>query len=126
MENRRNAPINPAACEILSALIGRDDGQRPSTLTQPHGFVSDDRDDGLSPPHSLVKTRLTRERYPHPYKACFVLLPNRCGTSQVWLVTSGWTVTFGIRAGFESMCQRGRWASLRGWIVKSHIGWGGE
>ncbi|MED6195566.1 hypothetical protein PIB30_039081 [Stylosanthes scabra] len=50
---------------------------RPPTLTQPHGFVSDNRDDGLSPPHSLVKTRHARERYPHPYKACFVLLPNR-------------------------------------------------
>ncbi|RYR08034.1 hypothetical protein Ahy_B05g075576 [Arachis hypogaea] len=25
-----------------------------------------------------------------------------------------------------SMCQRGRWAPLGGWIVKSHIGWGGE
>ncbi|MED6166179.1 hypothetical protein PIB30_106592, partial [Stylosanthes scabra] len=45
-------------------------------------FVSDDRDDGLSPPHSLVKTRHARERYPYPYKACFVFLPNQCGTSQ--------------------------------------------
>ncbi|MED6189763.1 hypothetical protein PIB30_099148 [Stylosanthes scabra] len=66
----------------MSALVGRDDGQRPPTHTQPHGFVSDDRDDGLSPPHSLVKTRHARERHPHPYKACFVLQPNRCGTSQ--------------------------------------------
>ncbi|MED6206073.1 dihydrolipoamide dehydrogenase precursor [Stylosanthes scabra] len=73
---------SPAACEILSALIGRDDGQRPPILTQPHDFVSDNRDDDLSPPHSLVKMRLTRKRYPHPYKAYFVLLPNRCGTSQ--------------------------------------------
>ena len=24
----------------------------------------------------------TRERFPHPYKECFVLLPNRCGISQ--------------------------------------------
>jgi len=23
-----------------------------------------------------------RERFPHPYKGCFVLLPNRCGISQ--------------------------------------------
>ena len=23
-----------------------------------------------------------RERFPHPYEECFVLLPNRCGTSQ--------------------------------------------
>ncbi|MED6161317.1 hypothetical protein PIB30_059591 [Stylosanthes scabra] len=44
-------------------------GNAPPTLTQPHDFVSDDRDDGLSPPHSLVKTRHARERYPHPYKA---------------------------------------------------------
>ncbi|MED6189766.1 hypothetical protein PIB30_099151 [Stylosanthes scabra] len=49
--------------------------------TPPHTHPTS-RDDGLSPPHSLVKTRHTRERYPHPYKACFVLLPNRCGTSQ--------------------------------------------
>ncbi|MED6160519.1 hypothetical protein PIB30_052120, partial [Stylosanthes scabra] len=27
-----------------------------------------------------IKTRLTRERYPHPYKECFVPLSNRCGT----------------------------------------------
>ena len=32
-----------------------------------------------SPPHSLVKMRHARERYPHPYKACFVPLSNRCG-----------------------------------------------
>ncbi|MED6214689.1 hypothetical protein PIB30_105707, partial [Stylosanthes scabra] len=38
---------SPAASTILSALVGKDDGQRPPTLTQPHGFVSDDRDDGL-------------------------------------------------------------------------------
>ncbi|MED6162568.1 hypothetical protein PIB30_071756, partial [Stylosanthes scabra] len=27
-----------------------------------------------------IKTRLTRERYPHSYKECFVPLSNRCGT----------------------------------------------
>ncbi|MED6199399.1 hypothetical protein PIB30_075585 [Stylosanthes scabra] len=27
-----------------------------------------------------IKMRLTRERYPHPYKECFVPLSNRCGT----------------------------------------------
>ena len=24
----------------------------------------------------------TKRRFPHPYKGCFVLLPNQCGTSQ--------------------------------------------
>ena len=38
----------------------------PFLSTRPHGF----------------KTRLTRERYPHPYKACFVPLSSRCGISQ--------------------------------------------
>ncbi|MED6197006.1 hypothetical protein PIB30_052704 [Stylosanthes scabra] len=38
----------------------------------PHGFAFD-----KSP---LVKTRLTRERYPYSYKECFVPLSNRCGT----------------------------------------------
>ncbi|MED6157876.1 hypothetical protein PIB30_027541 [Stylosanthes scabra] len=51
----------------------------------PHGFVfdksrDDSRDDSQSPPHPLVKTRLIRERYLHPYKECFVPLSNRCGT----------------------------------------------
>ncbi|MED6151559.1 hypothetical protein PIB30_083670 [Stylosanthes scabra] len=27
-----------------------------------------------------IKTRLTRKRYPHSYKECFVPLSNRCGT----------------------------------------------
>ncbi|MED6167750.1 hypothetical protein PIB30_005717 [Stylosanthes scabra] len=31
------------------------------------------------PPHSLVKMRHARERYSHPYKACFVLLPTDVG-----------------------------------------------
>ncbi|MED6220553.1 hypothetical protein PIB30_045932 [Stylosanthes scabra] len=44
---------------------------------RPYGFAFDDRDDNLSLPHSLVKTHHARERYPHPYKACFVPLPNR-------------------------------------------------
>ncbi|MED6214540.1 hypothetical protein PIB30_103926 [Stylosanthes scabra] len=48
----------------------------PLWHTRPHGFVSDDKDDSRSPPHSLVKTRHARKRYLHPYKACFVLLPN--------------------------------------------------
>ncbi|MED6201317.1 hypothetical protein PIB30_093696 [Stylosanthes scabra] len=30
--------------------------------------------------HKPIKMRHARERYPHPYKACFVLLSNRCGT----------------------------------------------
>ncbi|KAL4330679.1 hypothetical protein AHAS_Ahas13G0424200 [Arachis hypogaea] len=52
----------------------------PLWHTKSHGFAFDDRDDSRNPPHSLVKTRHVRERYPHPYKACFVPLPNRCGT----------------------------------------------
>ncbi|MED6159887.1 hypothetical protein PIB30_046416 [Stylosanthes scabra] len=55
----------------------------PLWHTRPHGFASNSRDDDQSPPHSPVKTRHARERYPHPYKACFVLLPNRCGRSLV-------------------------------------------
>ena len=51
----------------------------PLWHTRPHGFAFDDRDASRSPPHSLVKTRHVRERYPHPYKACFVPLSNRCG-----------------------------------------------
>ncbi|MED6164136.1 hypothetical protein PIB30_086788 [Stylosanthes scabra] len=43
----------------------------------PHGFAFDkSKDDSQSPPSPLVKTRLTRERYPHPYKECFVPLSN--------------------------------------------------
>ena len=47
---------------------------------------------GLSPPladivifrlsFKVFKKRLLRERFPHPYKWCFVLLPNRCEISQ--------------------------------------------
>ena len=33
-----------------------------------------------------------------------------------------WAVTNGIRARFRVVCERGRW-SLRGWIVRSYIGW---
>ncbi|MED6167807.1 hypothetical protein PIB30_006087 [Stylosanthes scabra] len=32
--------------------------------------------------HKLIKTRHARKRYPHPYKACFVSLSNRCETLQ--------------------------------------------
>ncbi|KAL4357246.1 hypothetical protein AHAS_Ahas09G0167500 [Arachis hypogaea] len=46
-----------------------------------------DRDASRSPPHSLVITRHARERYPHPYKACFVPLSNRCGTLQLVLIS---------------------------------------
>ncbi|KAL4305422.1 hypothetical protein AHAS_Ahas16G0076700 [Arachis hypogaea] len=38
----------------------------PLWYTRPHGFAFDDRDDSRNPPHSLVKTRHARERYPHP------------------------------------------------------------
>ncbi|MED6213368.1 hypothetical protein PIB30_092463, partial [Stylosanthes scabra] len=36
-------------------------------------------DDSQSPPRPLVKMRLTRERYPHPYKECFVPSPTDAG-----------------------------------------------
>ncbi|MED6200513.1 hypothetical protein PIB30_085874 [Stylosanthes scabra] len=46
----------------------------------PHRFAFDkSRDDSQSPPRPLVKTRLTRERYPHPYKECFVPSPTDAG-----------------------------------------------
>ncbi|QHO15376.1 uncharacterized protein DS421_10g294390 [Arachis hypogaea] len=50
--------------------------------TRPHGFTFDVRVDSRSTLHSLIKTRHARERYPHPYKACFAPLSNRCGTLQ--------------------------------------------
>ncbi|RYR10765.1 hypothetical protein Ahy_B05g079245 [Arachis hypogaea] len=56
--------------------------RRDQNVDEPHGFAFDDRDDSQSPPHSLVKTLHATERYPHPYKACFVPLSNRCGTLQ--------------------------------------------
>ncbi|MED6124399.1 hypothetical protein PIB30_058577 [Stylosanthes scabra] len=37
-------------------------------------------DDSQSPSSPLIKTRVTRERYPHSYKECFVPLSNQCGT----------------------------------------------
>ncbi|MED6226889.1 hypothetical protein PIB30_108180, partial [Stylosanthes scabra] len=47
----------------------------------PHGFAFDkNRDDSQSSPRPLFKTRLTRERYPYPYKECFVPFSNRYGT----------------------------------------------
>ncbi|MED6167748.1 hypothetical protein PIB30_005715 [Stylosanthes scabra] len=54
----------------------------PFWHTSPHGLAFEDRDNSRNPPHSLVKTCHAREKYPYPYKACFVLFPNRCGTSQ--------------------------------------------
>ncbi|MED6140079.1 hypothetical protein PIB30_089752 [Stylosanthes scabra] len=47
----------------------------------PHGFAFDkSKDDSQSPPSPLIKTRLSRERYPHSYKEYFVPLSNRYGT----------------------------------------------
>ncbi|MED6176508.1 hypothetical protein PIB30_088879, partial [Stylosanthes scabra] len=46
----------------------------------PHGFTFDkSMDDSQSLPRPLVKMRLTRERYPHPYKECFVPSPTDAG-----------------------------------------------
>ncbi|MED6167751.1 hypothetical protein PIB30_005718 [Stylosanthes scabra] len=58
----------------------------------------DDRDDSRSLPHSLVKMRYARERYPDPYKACFVLLSNRCGTSQKLLLDDSGRKIWGLFA----------------------------
>ncbi|MED6119719.1 hypothetical protein PIB30_014326 [Stylosanthes scabra] len=68
-----------AICNIPDHPLAR---HYPLLHPKPHGFAFHDRNDRRKPVHSHVKTRHARKRYPHPYKAFFVPLPNRCGTSE--------------------------------------------
>ena len=96
---------------------------------------------------SRLQNISTRRRLPHPYKRWFVLLPDQCGTSQSTMCQPSRYFSKGVDTGRcagkdagpqrdrfgggptsiggRKECQRGRWPR-KGWIVMSHISWGGE
>ncbi|PON60751.1 hypothetical protein PanWU01x14_150480, partial [Parasponia andersonii] len=115
-------------CYILSALLLRQPGLRssrfskrvyPESLVGPRIPLADIVRFATwptRPPQLTVFNAFDRERYPHPYKECFVPLSSRCGISQSKQILSALLLGQpGIFEGFPGRRVENRELRRPGW-----------